>query len=103
MNFEIVILPLWEPSPVELGAVGYLLRPSGQFVTLFNAFCPKKSQDGKASSIEALANVKVAKQIKDQRKLTQRGLDIIQGLLWFRSRATGDFQYVLLWFRSAMR
>lgn len=90
-----MILPLWEPSPVELGTVGYLLRPSGQFITLFNAFNPGRSRDGKAQSVPALLNVKVARQIKDQRKLTQRGLDIIQGLMWFRSRSAGDFQYVL--------
>jgi hypothetical protein len=36
------LLPLWDPSPVEIGAVGYLCKPQGNFVTLFNAFTPEK-------------------------------------------------------------
>jgi len=35
------MLPLWDPSPVEVGAVGYLLRPQGRFATLFNALTPE--------------------------------------------------------------
>ncbi|KAF7291313.1 hypothetical protein MIND_01275600 [Mycena indigotica] len=35
-----VTLPLWTPSRVELGAVGYLKRPEGVFMTLFNSADP---------------------------------------------------------------
>ncbi|KAK7046149.1 hypothetical protein VNI00_007152 [Paramarasmius palmivorus] len=38
-----VTLPLWSPSPIAIGAVGYLSKPKGAFVTLFNAFNPEKS------------------------------------------------------------
>ena len=66
-------------------------------MTLFNAFDPIKSSDGLC---EGMANVygygKVDKgsQHKDARNITQKGMDIIQGFLWFRSRTTGDYQYV---------
>ncbi|KAJ7838687.1 hypothetical protein B0H13DRAFT_2239665 [Mycena leptocephala] len=39
-------LPLWSPSPVSLGAVGYLNKPSGAFVTIFNCFTPEKTAKG---------------------------------------------------------
>ncbi|KAJ7191743.1 hypothetical protein GGX14DRAFT_33026 [Mycena pura] len=35
-----VSLPLWTPSPVEVGAVGYLAKPEGAFRTLFNSRDP---------------------------------------------------------------
>ncbi|KAG2356627.1 hypothetical protein BDR07DRAFT_1380654 [Suillus spraguei] len=28
--------PLWYPSPVEVGAVGYISKPDGEFITLYN-------------------------------------------------------------------
>ncbi|THH10883.1 hypothetical protein EW145_g1036 [Phellinidium pouzarii] len=93
-----LILPLWEPSPVTLGAVGYLSRPSGQFVTLFNAFCPPESSLGRAdgmSNLHGYGKVTKGSQRQDRRNMTQRSLDIIQGLLWFRSRTSGDFQQIV--------
>ncbi|KAH8112737.1 hypothetical protein DFH11DRAFT_1606815 [Phellopilus nigrolimitatus] len=88
-------LPLWAPSPVALGAVGYLSRPSGSFVTLFNAFDPPKSSGGKAdgmSNLYGYGKVTKGSQRQDRRTIAQRSLDTIQGLLWFRSRTSGDFQ-----------
>ncbi|KAL5525571.1 hypothetical protein ACEPAG_6907 [Sanghuangporus baumii] len=88
-------LALWDPAPVCLGAVGYLLRPEGQFVTLFNAFDPPKSSQGLCEgmpNVHGYGRVEKGSQRKDARNVTQRGLDIIQGLLWFRSRTSGDYQ-----------
>ncbi|EDR11626.1 uncharacterized protein LACBIDRAFT_324322 [Laccaria bicolor S238N-H82] len=42
-----LIIPLWNPCPIDLGAVGYLRE--GRFITLFNAFRPKDSNDGRES------------------------------------------------------
>lgn len=104
LTISLVVLALWEPSPIELGAVGYLSRPSGSFVTLFNSFNPQQSSDGRAKGMPSLygygRQILQGSQRQDRRKLSQRGLDIIQGLLWFRSR--GDvFQYVVS--RSILR
>ncbi|KAI5119647.1 hypothetical protein M0805_009008 [Coniferiporia weirii] len=91
-----LILPLWEPSPVSLGAVGYLSRPSGRFVTLFNAFDPPGSSKGRRaegmSNLRGYGDVTKGTQRQDKRNMAQRSLDIFQGLLWFRSRTSGDFQ-----------
>lgn len=51
---ESLTLPLWTPVPVSLGAVGYLSKPRGAFVTLFNAFEPDKSPGGKAKHLSSL-------------------------------------------------
>jgi hypothetical protein len=32
----LVTTPLWYPSPVEVGAVGYISKPDGEFITLCN-------------------------------------------------------------------
>jgi abelson tyrosine-protein kinase 1 len=90
-----VTLPLWEPTVVEIGAIGYVSRPSGRFVTLFNSFNPPETSDGRAngmSNIYGYGRLNKGKQVKDIRNFTQKGLDIIQGLLWFRSRSSGDYQ-----------
>ncbi|KAG1729964.1 uncharacterized protein EDB91DRAFT_799075 [Suillus paluster] len=34
---ELFTTPLWYPSPVEVGAVGYVSKPDGEFITLCNA------------------------------------------------------------------
>lgn len=43
-------------------------------------------------SLEGYGKVLQGSQRQDRRNYTQRGLDIIQGLLWFRSRRDGIFQ-----------
>ena len=42
-SFSYATLPLWDPSPVEVGAVGYLIKPQVHFVTLFKALIPGKA------------------------------------------------------------
>ncbi|TFK37240.1 hypothetical protein BDQ12DRAFT_214347 [Crucibulum laeve] len=86
-------LPLWTPSPVVPGAVGYLSRPAGSFVTLFNAFCPTKAED---PTIRSMPNVYGYGKVQegslrvDRRTFAQRGVDAIAGLLTFRSKGDGQ-------------
>ncbi|ESK83918.1 TKL/TKL-ccinprotein kinase [Moniliophthora roreri MCA 2997] len=44
-------LPLWSPSHIAIGAVGYLSKPEGVFVTLFNAFQPEKSSEAEIKNM----------------------------------------------------
>ncbi|KAH9061867.1 hypothetical protein EDB87DRAFT_1716172 [Lactarius vividus] len=79
----ILTLPLWRPSNVELGAVGFLSKPDGRFETLFNAFEPGATSGGKADELPMLSGYgKVLKgsQRQDKRNAAQRGLDRVHGL-----------------------
>ncbi|KAL0952988.1 hypothetical protein HGRIS_007199 [Hohenbuehelia grisea] len=73
-------LPLWSPSPIPVGSVGYLLKPNGSFVTLFNAFNPLKSAGVNLPSLHGYGLVSVGKQRQDKRSAAQRGLDVVAGL-----------------------
>lgn len=90
-------LPLWDPSPVDLGAVGYLSKPRGRFITLFNAFSPQKSNDDMVRSLPSIygyGQVKDGSQRLDKRSRLQQGLDAVTGpfagLLTFRSRGVSQ-------------
>lgn len=88
-----VNLPLWEPSPVRLGAVGYLSKPSGRFVTLFNSFNPSGASDRRVHgmpSIYGYGAVRETAMRLDRRNIAQIGFDIIQGLLTFKKSGAGD-------------
>ena len=94
MFFSIVTLPLWDPSPVEVGAVGYLSKPRGRFVTLFNALTPAKAKDlgiRSLPSIHGYGVTQVETHRQDRRTVTQKGIDAFAGLLDFRT-----FSYVVL-------
>ncbi|KAF7376375.1 Protein kinase domain-containing protein [Mycena sanguinolenta] len=85
-------LPLWSPSPVSLGAVGYLSKPSGAFVTIFNCFTPEKSAKGVLKtmpSVHGYGKVTTGSQRQDKRNAAQRGLDAIAGLLTFKTKSEG--------------
>ena len=91
--FLLVTLPLWDPSPVEVGAVGYLSKPQGHFVTLFNALSPDKSTHlgiRDLSSIRGYGPTKVETHRQDRRTVTQKSLDAFAGLLTFKT-----FSYVM--------
>ncbi|KDQ11798.1 hypothetical protein BOTBODRAFT_35049 [Botryobasidium botryosum FD-172 SS1] len=77
-------LPLWQPSEVKLGAVGYLQKPHGRFVTLFNAFEPGASSDGRLDlpSIHGYGLCEVDSFQQNKRNAAQRGLD------WAAARAS---------------
>jgi len=88
----VVTLPLWTPCAISLGAVGYLSKPSGEFVTLFNAFDPFKSSGGVARgmpSVYGYGRVTPESQRQDKRNAAQRGFDAITGLLTFKNKGDG--------------
>ncbi|KAG1897189.1 uncharacterized protein F5891DRAFT_1243087 [Suillus fuscotomentosus] len=81
-------LPLWSPSHVELGAVGYLSAPKGEFITLFNAMKPQQTAGSKVTNIPSLGGylegpIRIGKKSDSIRTMTQRGLELISGLLTF--------------------
>ncbi|GLB45720.1 putative protein tyrosine kinase [Lyophyllum shimeji] len=83
-------LPMWSPSPVALGAVGYLSKPAGAFVTLFGAFHPEKSQEPATRELPSLygyGRVTTGGQRQDKRNAAQRGLDAVVGLLTSMGRS----------------
>ncbi|KAF9462806.1 hypothetical protein BDZ94DRAFT_1260375 [Collybia nuda] len=85
-------LPLWGPSPVSLGAVGYLSKPDGSFVTLFNALNPEKCVNPAVKSLPSVygyGRVSSGSQRQDKRNAAQRGLDAFVGLLTFKSKGDG--------------
>ncbi|KAJ7731571.1 hypothetical protein DFH07DRAFT_755579 [Mycena maculata] len=86
-------LPLWNPKPLQVGAVGYLDRSSGEFVTILNCFYPDKATNGDNGlpSVYGYGRVSTGNQRQDKRTATQRGLDVTQrgldaiaGLLTFK-------------------
>ncbi|KAJ6627483.1 hypothetical protein B0H10DRAFT_2161143 [Mycena sp. CBHHK59/15] len=80
-------LPLWNPIPIAVGSVGFMDKPSGRFVTLFNCFYPDKKGNGDSSlpSVYGYGRVATGNQRQDKRTAAQRGLDAIAGLLTFKS------------------
>jgi hypothetical protein len=91
--FHLVTLPLWDPSPVEVGAVGYLSKPQGRFITLFNALRPDKAINlgiQSLPSIHGYGPTQVETHRQDRRTVTQKSLDAFAGLLTFRT-----FSYVI--------
>jgi len=93
----IVNLPLWEPSTVQLGDVGYLSKPSGQFVTLFNALKPPKSAGGPKIAMASMAgygSISKGRKCKEKRNAAQKGLDMFSELLTFRSKGEASTAYV---------
>lgn len=77
-----VALPLWSPTSVDLGAVGYLSKPKGEFITLLNAYDPPKSSHPsiqKLPSIDGYGHTVHKEQRNDVRKFTQKALDFLSG------------------------
>jgi abelson tyrosine-protein kinase 1 len=79
-------LPLWNPVPIQIGAVGFLDKPSGSFLTLLNCFHPDKAANGDSGlpSVFGYGRVTTGNQRQDKRTAAQRGLDAITGLLTFK-------------------
>ncbi|OAX38567.1 hypothetical protein K503DRAFT_816887 [Rhizopogon vinicolor AM-OR11-026] len=87
-------LPLWSPSHVELGAVGYLSKPKGQFITLFNATQPQQTSGSKVTNIPSLGGygpIRFGKKFDSKLTVTQRGRDLFAGLLTFGSANDGTY------------
>ncbi|TBU21950.1 hypothetical protein BD311DRAFT_869668 [Dichomitus squalens] len=89
-------LPLWTPSQILIGAVGYHSKANyGEFVTLFSSFEPEKSSNGRVKNIPSLygyGRVSQGSQRQDKRNVAQRGMDMIQSWLGPRNRA-GEATY----------
>ncbi|PIL26596.1 transporter [Ganoderma sinense ZZ0214-1] len=89
-------LPLWTPTPVAIGAVGYHSKANyGEFVTLFNCFDPQKTSNGRTvgmPSIYGYGRISQGNQRQDKRNVAQRSMDIIQSWLSSRNRA-GEAKY----------
>lgn len=86
-----MLLPLWTPSHILIGAVGYHSKPSGEFVTLLNAFHPIESSAGKAKDMPSLygyGDVPMHSQKADKRSLAQRTMDLVQGV-FSKSKSDG--------------
>lgn len=91
---DIVTLPLWSPSVVEIGSVGYLRKPEGGFVTLFNAFDPPKTSDGVLkgmANLHGYGKVSEGAYRQDKRNRAQRGLDVLQSWLTSKSDTSVNF------------
>lgn len=87
-------LPLWCPTAIQLGAVGYLSKPQGAFVTLFNSFNPIKTsgvQGKEFPSLHGYGQVTTGSQRQDRRSAAQRGMDAIAGLWPGSSKASQSF------------
>ncbi|KAF9460231.1 hypothetical protein BDZ94DRAFT_1311691 [Collybia nuda] len=67
-------VPLWTPSKVSVGDVGYLERPSGQFIRLFNAFKPHISSQGRLD-IPGLGNGSIVNKISHRESVMKRGIN----------------------------
>jgi abelson tyrosine-protein kinase 1 len=92
----IVILPLWSPGYVQLGDVGYLDKPAGEFKTLFNAFDPEHSSNGLMTNtgrLQGFGDLMTETVRMDKRSPAQRGYDAIQQLNPFKK--TGPPTYVV--------
>ena len=83
-----VTLPLWSPSTVDIGSVGYLRKPQGEFVTLFNAFDPPQSSNGALrgmANLHGYGSVSQGSYRQDKRNRAQRGLDVLSS--WLTSKS----------------
>ncbi|KAI9457372.1 hypothetical protein HD554DRAFT_2225096 [Boletus coccyginus] len=82
-------LPLWFPTRVELGAVGYLSKPKGEFITLFNAIDPLQSSEEllrRLPSMYGYGKFEIHKREEGKRSMAQRSLDAISVFLTFKTR-----------------
>lgn len=67
-----------------MGAVGYLHKPEGEFITLFNAFDPPQTSNGVLRGMASLygyGKISQGNQRQDKRNRAQRSLDVLQSWL----------------------
>ncbi|KAH9848357.1 hypothetical protein C2E23DRAFT_889200 [Lenzites betulinus] len=69
-------LPLWMPSPIKIGAVGYHKEANGSFVTLFNAFDPGELSAGLTRGIPPMESIVLRQQAQGGRGVMQRMSDV---------------------------
>lgn len=73
-------LPLWHPIVVAVGAVGYLSREDGRFITIFNACAPG---DSTSPGIRPLspAQTQITETIHNEQSAKSTECDLVSGLL----------------------
>ncbi|KAJ7189705.1 hypothetical protein B0H12DRAFT_1308070, partial [Mycena haematopus] len=88
-------LPLWNPIFVPVGAVGFLDRTSGLFVTLFDSLHPDLDRAADAKAIPSMVKyehaVTIGTQEHTQRTAVQRGFDMLAGIVTLMKSDTEDF------------
>lgn len=75
---------------MALGAVGYLVKPQGSFVTLFNAINPFKTAGIDMASLKGYGDFSIGKQRQDKRNFAQRKLDTVKSFF----SSSPDLPYV---------
>ncbi|KAI8992712.1 hypothetical protein BD414DRAFT_412646 [Trametes punicea] len=90
-------LPLWTPSQIPVGAVGYHNKAGGgEFLVLFNATDPTQSSGGFARGIprlSAFGRASQASERQDKRPVAQRGLDTVRSLFRGSPRGPPESRY----------
>lgn len=86
-----LVLPLWEPSQVDVGAVGYLSKPQGAFVTLFNALYPNKSSLEGVRSLPKIDGYGRVTNCSQRESKRNQFIDTIMGLLTLKNKGDGIF------------
>jgi hypothetical protein len=85
---------LWDPSAVDLGAIGYLSKPRGAFITLFNALHPNRSS---LEAVRAIPGIDGYGRVTNEgQRVSKRNpfIDTIMGLLTIKNKSNGDIPYV---------
>jgi hypothetical protein len=93
----LVSLALWEPVEVVVGAVGYVLKPTGKFVTLFNAISPSESSDPRVKTMPSIAGygkVSIGHHRHAARNAALRGFDAVVGFLSSGKRDESQAKWV---------
>lgn len=93
-----VTVPLWDPSTAQIGDVGYLSKPSGTFVTLFNSLKTHKHPSLPLAGLQSMSvygNVAKGVLRMDKRNVAQKGLDAVSGFLTFKSRSEQPVRYAM--------
>jgi hypothetical protein len=92
-DLSLVKLPLWTPSAVRVGALGYHSKPTGEFITIFNAFEPPMDVMNRVdtiSSLHAYGPIATASVRKDTRTARERAFEGIRGIIPFSRRPEGS-------------
>ncbi|KIM38803.1 hypothetical protein M413DRAFT_29751 [Hebeloma cylindrosporum] len=80
LNQGEVRLPLWHPIVVAVGAVGYLSREDGRFITILNACAPGDSTSPGICSLSP-AQPRITETIHNEQRAKSAECDLVSGLL----------------------
>ncbi|KAJ7249861.1 hypothetical protein C8J57DRAFT_1437777 [Mycena rebaudengoi] len=86
-------LPLWNPVPVAVGAVGFLDKAKREAA----------NGDSGLPSVYGYGRVSTGSQRQDKRTATQRGIDAITGFLTFRRSGGWAYLVSFVWRQSVSR